>query len=206
MRTIASVDELEELYGLPIERAKLKELDYINDHYRQFIEASPFLILATHGAKGIDCSPRGDPAGFVRVVDERTIQIPDRRGNKRLDSLRNIIANPLVGIIFLVPNVGETIRLSGQARILVDKELNASFSINGKPSSSVIVVGVGKVYYQCQKALDRSRLWEPESYPERSHLPTAGEMNQVFARMHGVEFDGDAYDKDYPKYMKETIY
>lgn len=206
MRTIASVEELEGLYGLPFERARLKELDNINDHYRQFIETSPFLVLATRGAKGIDCSPRGDPAGFVRVVDERTIQIPDRRGNRRLDSLRNIIANPLVGIIFLVPNVRETIRLSGQARIVVDKELNASFSINGKPSSSVLAVGVEKVYYQCQKALARSRLWEADSYTDRSELPTAGEMNQVFARMHGVEFDGEAYDRDYPDYMKETIY
>ena len=206
MRTIASVEELEELYGSPIERAKLKELDYINDHYRQFIEASPFLILATHGARGIDCSPRGDPAGFVRVVDERTIQIPDRRGNKRLDSLRNIIANPKVGIIFLVPNVGETIRLSGRARIIVDEELNAAFAINGKPSSSVLAIEVEKVYYQCQKSLARSRLWKVDSFPDRSQLPTAGEMNQVFARMHGVEIDGEAYDRDYPGYMKETIY
>nr|WP_283396985.1 MSMEG_1061 family FMN-dependent PPOX-type flavoprotein [Candidatus Pelagisphaera phototrophica] len=165
--------------------AKLKELDHINDHCHQFIEALPFLILSAHGAKGIDCSPRGDPAGFVRLADERTIQIPDRRGNKRLDSLRNIIANPCEGIIFLVPNVGVTIRLSGQARIVVDKELNASFSINGKPSSSVLGVGAEKVYYQCPKALARSRLWETESHPERSHFTAAGEMNHVFARMHG---------------------
>lgn len=200
------MEDLEDLYGPPIARAKLKEVDYINDHYREFIEASPFLVLATHGAKGIDCSPRGDPAGFVRVVDEKRIQIPDRRGNKRLDSLRNIIANPCVGIIFFVPNVGETIRLSGRACIVVDEELNASFAINGKPACSVLVIDVEKVYYQCQKALARSRLWDAESYPERSQFPTAGEMNQAFAEMNGVEFDGEAYDRGYPEYMKKTIY
>ncbi|MCJ8274282.1 MAG: pyridoxamine 5'-phosphate oxidase family protein, partial [Psychrosphaera sp.] len=108
MEKITSIEQLEQVYGQPVERALWKEIDHINPHYRQFIEASPFLILATFGEKGIDCSPKGDPKGFVRVVDEKTIHIPDRRGNNRLDSLRNIVTNPNVGLIFLIPNAGET--------------------------------------------------------------------------------------------------
>src|SRR5687768_16735791 len=156
MEKIETIEQLENRYTKPLERALWKEIDYINDHYRKFIEHSPFLILATTGEHGIDCTPRGDPPGFVRVVDSAHIQMPDRRGNNRLDSLRNIINNPAVGIIFLVPNVGETIRLSGRAEILVDEELCQSFAVNGIPASSVISVKVSKVYYQCQKAIARS--------------------------------------------------
>jgi len=123
------------------------------------IEKSPFLILATQGANGIDCSPRGDPAGFVRVVNPHCIQMPDRRGNNRLDSMRNIVDNPSVGLIFLIPNVGETIRLSGTASIIIDEALCESFSVKGKPASSVISISVNKVYFQCQKALVRSKLY-----------------------------------------------
>ena len=206
MTKISTIEQLEANYGTPPEISLLKEIDYINDHYRQFIEASPFFILATLGEKGLDCSPRGDPPGFVRIVDKKTILIPDRRGNNRLDSLRNIVGNPQVGLIFLIPNAGETIRLAGRAEILVDPELCASFQINNKPASSVIRVTVDKIYMQCQKALVRSKLWDPSTYPDRSTLPTAGEMAQNFSAMHGKEFDGKAYDEEYPKRMKDTIY
>ncbi|MBV1879099.1 MAG: pyridoxamine 5'-phosphate oxidase family protein [Pseudomonadales bacterium] len=203
---MGSIEELENIYGEAAENTQWKELDRINDHYRQFIEKSPFLILATHGEKSVDCSPRGDPAGFVRVLDERHIMLPDRRGNNRLDSLRNIIHNPNVGIIFLIPNVGETIRLSGKAEIVVDEALCNSFSINGKPASSVLSVKVDKVYYQCQKAIARSKLWDASAYIERTELPSAGQMNKVFAASKNIDLSAKEYDRNYPAHMKKTIY
>lgn len=206
MKIVQSIEELEQVYEAAVPGAQWKEIDHINDHYKQFIEKSPFLILATSGAKGIDCSPRGDPAGFVRVVNKKCIQLPDRRGNNRLDSLRNIVANPEVGLIFLIPNVGETIRLSGKAKIVVDNELCASFSIQGKPASSVISIDVEKVYFQCQKAIVRSKLWDPVAHINRAELPSTGEMVKNFAAMNEIEFDGDAYDKNYAQHMKKTIY
>ena len=207
MQKIDSIEMLETVYSTPVgERSIWKEIDHINELYRQFIEASPFLILATFGDKGVDCSPRGDPPGFVRVVAPDCIQIPDRRGNNRLDSMRNIIQHPEVGVIFLVPNVGETLRISGQAEILIDTELCNSFMIKGKPASSVLSITVKKVYYQCQKALARSKLWDAESYIERGELPSAGQMAKFFSAQHGAEFDGETYDQNYPEHMRKTIY
>lgn len=206
MNNITSIEALESIYGKPVDSSLWKEIDHINEHYQKFIEASPFLILATYGEKGVDCSPRGDPAGFVRVLDRKSILIPDRRGNNRLDSLRNILDNPQVGLIFLVPNAGETIRVSGIAEIIIDKDLCQSFSMNGKPASSVLKVTVEKAYFQCQKAMARSKLWESSTYPERADLPTAGEMVEQFSKTIGTEFDGQAYDRNYPERMKKTIY
>lgn len=147
MEKITSIEALESIYGKPVDSSLWKEIDHINEHYQKFIEASPFLILATYGEKGVDCSPRGDPAGFVTVLDRKTILIPDRRGNNRLDSLRNIVTNPEVGLIFLVPNAGETIRVSGVAEIIIDKELCQSFAMNEKPANSVLKVTVEKAYF-----------------------------------------------------------
>ncbi len=206
MKSINSIEELACVYGEPTAPALWKEIDHINDHYKAFIEQSPFLVLATRGRNGIDCSPRGDPAGFVRVVNQNQIYLPDRRGNNRLDSLRNIINNPGVGILFLIPGVGETIRLRGEAEIIIDQELCESFSINGKPATSVLSISVAKVYYQCQKAIARSRLWDPSGHIERDKLPTAGQMNQVFSEMNNVDFNAEAYDKNYPEHMQKTIY
>lgn len=206
MKTITSMQELEAHYGEPSERSLWKEIDYINHHYQQFIEKSPFLILATSGKKGIDCSPRGDPAGFVRVVDEKHIQIPDRRGNNRIDSLRNIIDNPNVGVLFLVPNVGETIRLCGKAEIIVDEALCQSFAIDDKPAKAVISIRVEKAYYQCQKAIARSSLWDSSTYIARSELPSGGDINKFFSDLKNLEFDVTSYDKNYPEYLKRTIY
>lgn len=207
MQKITSLEMLQEVYSRPAsERSLWKEIDHINDHYRRFIEASPFLILASHGDRGVDCSPRGDPPGFVRVAEPRLLQIPDRKGNNRLDTLRNILRNPEVGLIFLVPNAGETIRVSGHAEILVDDELNASFAVNGKPASSVISIRVHKAYFQCQKALVRSQLWDPDTYPARDSLPSAGQMVKNFSAGQGVDFDAAAYDEQYPEYMKRNMY
>ncbi|MGI1677761.1 MAG: pyridoxamine 5'-phosphate oxidase family protein [Cellvibrionaceae bacterium] len=206
MKKLSTINDIEEVYGEVLERALWKEIDHVNDHYRQFIEKSPFLILATYGEKGVDCSPRGDPAGFVRVVSEKQLLIPDRRGNNRLDSLKNIVNNPNVGLIFLVPNAGETIRVSGIAEILVDDELCQSFAIDNKPASSVISIQVTKAYFQCQKAIARSGLWDHATYIDRKELPTAGQMAKVFATQKGIEFDAKEYDDNYPEHMKKTIY
>lgn len=206
MNKITSLNQLEKIYGQPVERALWKEIDHINDHYQQFIEAAPFLIMATYGEKGIDCSPRGDPAGFVRVKDKNTLLLPDRKGNNRLDSLRNIILNNRIGLIFLVPNIGETIRVSGRAEILIDDELCQSFSVNAKPASSVLSITVEKAYFQCQKAIARSSLWDPAMYIDRNELPTAGQMAKFFSSQKGIEFDGEAYDRGYPEHMNRTIY
>ena len=201
--SITSLAELDALYGEPVPAAKIKEIDHISEHYRRFIEASPFVLLATSGPEGLDCSPRGDPAGFVRVADERTLMIPDRRGNNRVDSLRNIVRDPRVALLFLVPGVGETMRINGRAAISTDPELCASFEMQGKPARCVIVVTAERVYPQCPKALVRSKLWDPETQIPRSALPSMGQMLQAIAK---TEFDAKAYDAAYPERLRQTIY
>ncbi|MEZ5775016.1 MAG: pyridoxamine 5'-phosphate oxidase family protein [Hyphomicrobiaceae bacterium] len=194
---------LDALYGEPVAVSRMKELDHVSDHYRLFIEASPFAILATSGPEGLDCSPRGDPKGFVRVVDPKTLMIPDRRGNNRIDSLRNIVRDPRVALLFLVPGIGETMRVNGRAHISTDPTLIASFAMDGKLPRSVVVVAVEQVYPQCQKALVRSRLWDPAIQIPRTDLPTVGEMMHEIA--NGA-FDGQAYDAAYPARLKQTLY
>jgi PPOX class probable FMN-dependent enzyme len=201
--TVSTVAELEAIYGEPLAQSLVKEIDHISDHYRAFIKKSPFMVLASVAKEGLDCSPRGDPAGFVRVVDEKTVMIPDRRGNNRIDTLRNLVQDPRVSLLFLVPGVGETLRINGHAAISVDSELCASFDMNGKTPRSVIVVTAERVYFQCQKALARSRLWNPEAHIKRKELPSAGDILQALNKNN---FDGDAYDKNYPERLKKTIY
>ena len=201
---ISTVAELEALYTDPVPpAAHIKVLDHVCDHYRRFIEASPFMLLATVGPCGVDCSPRGDPAGFVRVADARTLMIPDRRGNNRLDSLRNIIEDPRVHLLFMIPGIGETMRVIGRAVISADPELCASFTMEGKAPRSVIIVTVEEIYPQCQKALVRSKLWDPATQIPRAALPTVGQMMAAITK---GGFDGEAYDKAYPERLKQTIY
>lgn len=204
MSLITSIAELEALYADPVSpAANIKVLDHISDHYRAFIEASPFLLLATVGPAGVDCSPRGDPPGFVRVADARTLLIPDRRGNNRLDSLRNIVTDPRVHLLFLIPGIGETMRVIGRAVISTDPELCASFTMKGKAPRSILIVTVEEVYPQCQKALVRSKLWDPATQIPRSALPSMGEMLGAITK---GTFDGLAYDMAYPERLKQTIY
>jgi uncharacterized protein len=200
---VSTIAELEAIYGEPLAQSLVKEIDYISGHYRAFIEKSPFMVLASVAEEGLDCSPRGDPSGFVHVVDEKTVMIPDRRGNNRIDTLRNLVRDPRVSLLFLVPGVGETLRINGRAAISVDPDLCASFDMNGKTPRSVIVVTAERVYFQCQKALARSRLWDPEAWIERKELPSAGDILQGLSKN---DFDGDAYDKNYPERLKKTIY
>ena len=201
--TISSLEELDAIYGAPMPAARIKELDHICDHYRAFIEASPFAILATAGPEGLDCSPRGDPKGFVRVADRHTLMIPDRRGNNRVDSLRNIVRDPRVALLFLIPGIGETMRVNGRAVLSTDPALRESFAMQGKSPACVIVVTAERVYPQCQKALVRSKLWDPATQIARSALPTVGQMLQAIAK---EGFDGKAYDDAYPERLKQTIY
>ena len=194
--------QLGALYGLPSGPAVIKEIDHVSDHYRAFIEASPFVVLATCGPEGLDCTPRGDPAGFVRVVDRRTLMLPDRRGNNRLDALRNIVRDPRVALLFLVPGIGRTLRVNGRARITTDPALCASFAMEGKEPRSVVVVTAERVYTQCPKALVRSHLWDPSHHLPESALPSSGEMLRALS----AGFDAEGYDRDYPRRLKETIY
>jgi PPOX class probable FMN-dependent enzyme len=201
--TITTVAQLEAIYGEPSSNAVLKEIDHISDHYKAFIEKSPFVTLATCGPEGLDCSPRGDPAGFVRVHDSKTVMLPDRRGNNRIDTLKNIVRDPRVSLLFLIPGVGETLRINGRAEISIDPDLCASFEMQNKLPRSILVITADRVYFQCQKALARSRLWDPAAQVPRSELPSTGSMIQALS---SDGFDGAAYDKGYPDHMKDSVY
>ena len=194
---------LRELYGTPSDGAIAKEIDYVHAHYRAMIEASPFMVMATSGPDGLDVSPRGDPAGFVVVQDERTLLIPDRRGNNRADSLSNLIADPRIALLFLIPGVGETLRVNGRAEISIDPVLLERFPAQGKLPRSVIVVHVERVYFQCPKALVRSDLWNPEKHVERRSLPSSG---TILAEITRGRVGGAEYDAAYPERLKATIY
>ncbi|MEP9396011.1 pyridoxamine 5'-phosphate oxidase family protein [Mesorhizobium sp. KR2-14] len=196
MSIITTVEELEALYGVPGETSLVKELDRIIPEYAAFIEASPFVALATCGPEGLDCSPRGDLAGFVRIHDERTLMMPDRRGNNRADSLKNIIRDGRVGLLFLVPGSGTTLRVNGRAHITTDARLCASFTVEGKPARSVTVVAVEAVYFQCARAIHRSELWNPEKHVDPNTLPTPG---QILAVTSKARIDGEAYDREWPE-------
>ena len=200
---VTTLDELETLYDKPFGGSLVKEIDHVNAHYRAFIEAAPFFALATSGPDGLDCSPRGDPAGFVRVHNKKTLMIPDRRGNNRIDSLRNLIDDPRVALLFLIPGCGETIRVNGRAQICTDPELCESFRMEGKVPRCVIVVTVESVYYQCAKAIVRSKLWEPASRIDRKSLPSSG---TILANITGGKVGGPDHDREAPARLQATIY
>lgn len=200
---IADLDALLALYGQPSEASIMKEVDHVHPHYRAFIEAAPFAVLATSGPDGLDASPRGDPAGFVTVADDKTLLIPDRRGNNRIDTLRNILADPRVALLFLVPGVGETLRVNGRASISTDPALLARFAMQDKPPRSVLVVHVETVFFQCSRAIVRSALWDPATQIERSRLPSTG---RILADISAGTIDGEAYDRALPGRVRETLY
>ncbi|HEX3090924.1 MAG TPA: pyridoxamine 5'-phosphate oxidase family protein [Ilumatobacteraceae bacterium] len=203
MATIRTLDELEALYDAPVPTSITKEIDHITELHAAYIEASPFVIVATSGPDGVDCSPRGDPPGFVKVLDQRTLLMPDRRGNNRLDTLRNLVVDPRIGLLFLVPGIGVTLRVNGTAELSTDPELRESFAIDGKLPATVIVVTTTAVYTQCPKALIRSHLWDPSRHRDASELPSVGDIMAVIT---AGAFDGEAYDKAYPERIRETIY
>ena len=200
---ITSPETLHGLYGEPSENAVYKELDRLIPEYRVFIEASPFLTIASAGPDGLDCTPRGDAPGFVRIVDDRTLMIPDRRGNNRVDTLGNILHDPRVGLLFLIPGCGETIRVNGRARISVDPELLASFVVEGQAPRSVLVVEIDRVYFQCAKAIMRSQLWDPSRHVERNSLPSPG---RILKACTAGRMDAEAIDQAYPSRLKATMW
>lgn len=187
----------------PGEASLAKVVDHVHPMYRPFIEASPFAVLATLGPRGLDTSPRGDAPGFVRVADEHTLLLPDRRGNQRIDSLRNIARDPRVALLFLVPGAGEALRVNGTARISASAPLCAAFAVDGKAPASVLVVSVTSVFFQCARAIQRSQLWNPERHVAPGTLPSAGAMLQALT---GERFDGRAYDAALPARQADTLY
>jgi PPOX class probable FMN-dependent enzyme len=203
MSVIATVDQLEALYGLPNESSTAKVADWITPQYRRLIEVSPFVALATSGPEGLDCSPRGDVPGFVRIHDDKTLMMPDRRGNNRVDSLRNIVRDPRTALLFMIPGAGTTLRINGMAHLSVDPDLLASFEMDGKPPRSVIVMTVGEIYFQCARAIVRSDLWNPEKRIDPATLPTPG---QILAEMSDSRVGGPEYDRIWPERARQTLW
>lgn len=202
--TVTGLEQLDALYGDPNPRSLAKESPVVTPLYAELIAAAPFAILATHGPKGIDCSPRGDAPGFVQVRDERTLLVPDRRGNNRLDTLRNLLHDPTIALLFMIPGVGETVRVRGTATISRADALRARFEVSGVLPATVLVVDVERVYFQCQRAVVRSRLWDPERYAARATLPTAGQLQAEVGAMtveQAVE-----YDATQDEYVAATLY
>lgn len=203
MPVISTIEELEAIYGFPNEASTVKEVDWITPQYRALIEASPFVALATAGPEGLDCSPRGELGGTVRIVDERTLMLPDRRGNNRCDSLRNIVRDPRVALLFLIPGSGTTLRLNGRAHLTDDAEVLASFAVKGQAPRSVIVITVETVFFQCARAIVRAELWNPERHVDPATLPTPGE---VLAELSEQRVGGKAYDEEWPERARKTMW
>ena len=199
---IATVEQLDALFGPVGEASIRKEIDHIAPVYQALIEASPFAVLATAGPLGLDASPRGDPAGLVVVENEKTLLLPERRGNNRVDSLRNLVADPRMALLFLIPGVGETLRVNGRARISVDPALLARFAVAQALPKCVIVIDVETAYFQCARAIQRSGLWT-RSAPAPGILPTAGAMLQALTQ---GSVDGTSYDLDLPQRQRDTLY
>lgn len=200
--TITSLPQLEALFGTVGEASFKKEVDYLHPAYQALIQVSPFAVLATAGPGGLDASPRGDPPGFVAIQDEKTLLLPERRGNNRIDSLRNLLVDPRVALLFLVPGVGETLRVNGRARITVAPEMLQRFSMEGKPPHCVLVISVESVFFQCARALQRSKLWQAAP-PTRPDVPTPGAMLQALT---AAAIDGEKYDRELPARQKSTLY
>jgi PPOX class probable FMN-dependent enzyme len=200
---IRSLDALETLFAPVAEPARRKEVAYLPPEYQAMIRASPFCVLATAGAGGLDASPRGDAPGFVAVHDARTLRLPERRGNNRVDSLRNILEDPRVALLFLIPGRGETLRVNGRARILAGPAVLAPFAVAERLPKCVVEVRVEAAYFQCARAVQRSRLWEPLPPEVLAGLPSAG---TILAALTGGAFDGAAYDAELPARQRATLY
>jgi len=200
MKTIDTIEDLEALYGKPSEGALAKVKTELTPQYRQWVEASRFLILTTVGPEGTDASPRGDVEPVVKVVDHTTLWLPDWRGNNRADSLRNIVRDGRISLMFMVPGSDTVIRVNGTAILTADDSVTDKFEQNGKHPRSVIVINLQEVYFQCAKALMRSKLWS--SGDESASLPTAGQ----FLKEVDESLDAESYDAGYPEYAKERMW
>lgn len=193
---------LRALYAAPVQAALAKECEYVHPHYQRYIEAAPFAVLATRGPHGLDTSPRGDAPGFIEVADEHTLLLPDRRGNGRIDSLRNVMHDPEVALLFLIPGVPEALRVNGRARISTAPALRERFAVDGKLPATVLVIEVHKVFFQCARAIKRSQLWSAAVQRDRSELPSPGLIMQTLSG----DFDGAAYDATLQERQAQTLY
>ena len=202
MTIVTSVDQLNALYGEPSEASLVKVTDYLLPEYRAMIEASPFMALATVGPEGLDCSPRGDAGAVIHIEDERTLMLPDWRGNNRIDSLSNIVRDPRVALMFLIPGSNTTMRLNGRAVVRIDEALTQRFVMDGKYPRSVIVIAIEEVYSQCARAVLRADLWNPEKFRDTALLPTVGQM--LASAKKG--FDGATYDREWPGRAATTMW
>jgi len=200
---ITTLAALEQLYGEVAAPSLMKVTDHIHPAYRPFIDSSPFVALATSGPSGLDVSPRGDPAGFLHIENEKTLLLPDRRGNNRIDSLKNIVSDPRVALLFLIPGIGETLRVNGVAEISINPELLERFAVEGNRPRSVLRITVNSVFFQCSRAIIRARLWDPATQLERAQLPSTGSILKALSQS---AIDGEAYDRALPGRIKDTLY
>jgi len=202
MSIISTIEALHEIYGGASEASRVKVMTSLTPEYRRMIEASPFVALSTVGPEGVDCSPRGDRGGVVHVEDERTLLLPDWRGNNRIDSLLNIVRDPRVALMFLVPGSSTTMRVNGSAVISVDEALLRSFEMDGKHPRSVIVVSIEEVYFQCARAVMRADLWNPERFADPRSLPSAGDLLKAAK----ADFDKESYDREWPARAAKSMW
>ncbi|WP_422373613.1 pyridoxamine 5'-phosphate oxidase family protein [Hoeflea sp.] len=202
MTTIGTIEELEAIYGDAGEASIIKVSDRMTAGYRRLVEASPLAALATVGPEGLDCSPRGDPGQAVVIRDERTLILPDRRGNNRIDSLRNIVRDGRVALLFLIPGSNTTLRVNGSAGISVDPDLLESLEMEGKKPRSAIVITIVEIYFQCARALMRAELWNADAWPDVSGLPTPGQLMRELKQ----DFDAQAYDREWPERAKTSMW
>ncbi len=200
---VTSLEALEALYGRVNRNSLAKETGSLTPEYRRWIEAAPFFAIASAGPGGLDCSPRGDARGqLFRILDERTLAIPDRRGNNRLDTLRNILVDPRVALLFLNPGINETLRINGRATITTEPELIEGFAVGDTRPATVILVEIDAVYFQCARALARAKLWDPAARVRPGTVPTAGQMSKGAQ----PDFDAESYDAELPARQKATLY
>lgn len=201
MEFIDTIDALEALYGTPVDASQVKVANHLTPSYRKWIMASRFCVLSTVGPEGTDGSPRGDDGPVVRELDDRTLAMPDWRGNDRGDSLRNIVRDPRVSLMFMVPGSNTAVRVNGQARVTADDGLRAAFERAGQTPRTVIVIQIDEVYFQCARAILRARLWTAGD--ETADLPSAGD---ILREMTSGAFDGKSYDRDWPARAKKTLW
>jgi uncharacterized protein len=203
MSAIATVEQLEAIYGRPNDASTVEVTDRSTPSYRVMIEKSPFAVLATCGPEGLDCSPHGDLPGFVRIQDPKTLMMPDRHGNNRTDSLRNIVRDPRVALLFLIPGSGSTLRVNACAQGSADLDLLAPFKVEGKAPRTVIVMTVEEIYFQCARAIVRSDLWNPDKRVDPRTLPTPG---QILVEMSDDRLGGEQYDREWPERARQTMW
>ncbi len=200
--TIDTLEALEALYGEPSRASIVKEAARLTPSYERFIARAPFVVVATSDGQRIDTSPRGDGPGFVHVLSPTRLVLPDRRGNNRIDSLRNVIVNPSLSLLFLIPGINETLRLRGRGAITADAAFCGRFTVDGKVPASALLIDIERVYFQCARALVRSRLWDPATHADRADVPSAGAM----LKDADTTFDGDGYDAELADRQAHTLY